>query len=60
MMADSLSFEPRRGYEGEAEVEVTVFIEGTCHLLTISADEARLAGLEAIRAADGSEPRRTW
>jgi hypothetical protein len=54
---DSVGFEAKRGYEGDGEVEVTIFVDGTCHLLRISADEARLAGLAAIKAADDSERR---
>jgi hypothetical protein len=56
-MADSIGAEPSRRDRGE--VEVTIFAEGVCHILTLDADAARLAGLQLIRAADLSEMRIT-
>lgn len=55
MMADSLSFEPSRRERGE--VDVTIFIEGQCHIITLEADTVRLAALQGIKAADASERR---
>jgi hypothetical protein len=54
-MADSLGADPSNRERGE--VDVTLFVDGECHIMTIPADEARLAGLQLIRAADLSEMR---
>lgn len=54
-MADSLGADPSNHDRGE--VDVTFFANGECYIITISADEARLAGLQLIRAADLSEMR---
>jgi hypothetical protein len=56
-MADSVSAEPSQ--HGRGDVDVTVFVDGECHIITLDADNARLAGLRLIRAADSSE-RRGW
>lgn len=57
VMADSVSAEPSQ--HGRGDVDVTVFVDGECHIITLDADNARLAGLRLIRAADSSE-RRGW